>query len=97
MVVDRSFLLINFRSIYSLIYARTFWDILYSIAIQYDNRGLLLLDVGPYPIIRNVVKRKKEKVNCGNVKKRDFFSFFRTLENHTAHDIATLKVSRYTF
>ena len=29
-MVDRSFLLINFRSICSLIYARTFWDTLYS-------------------------------------------------------------------
>ena len=28
-MVDRSFLLINFRSICSLIYARTFWDTLY--------------------------------------------------------------------
>ena len=29
-MVDRSFLLINFRSICSLIYARTFWDTLSS-------------------------------------------------------------------
>ena len=36
-MVDRSFLLINFRSICSLIYERTFWDTLYIRAVRVEH------------------------------------------------------------